>query len=302
MAPPPRRPYATPAAFRRAVTDRLRAVAAPRGPWPLSDLQRQLAYDRLLARLYLVDDGWVVKGATALLARGIAVRHTVDLDLYRPASLQQAERELRSALVLDAGDWFDFEAGAAIPVTDGASGIRIPVNARIGAATWVRFHVDVVAEGVRMTGRPDDVPPLMGVALPGLVEVTYRVYPLVDHIADKTCAILERRGSGRRPSSRFKDLVDLVVLTGHARLAAEDQHRALASEAARRDLRLPESFAVPDQGLWERGYLAEARRTTTPVAATLSAALAEVRPFLDPLLRGTAAGRWDPQRRAWHGC
>ena len=301
MASPQRRPYATPAAFRRAITDRLRAVASPRGPWPLSDLQRQFAYDRLLVRLYLLDDGWVVKGAIALLARGIAVRHTVDIDVYRAASRQQAERDLRSALLLDAGDWFDFEPRAGIPLVDGASGVRIPVNARIGATSWAKFHVDVVAAGVRMTGRPDEVPPLMGVALPGLVEVNYRVYPLVDHIADKTCAILERQGPGRHPSTRFKDLIDLVVLTRHARLAAEDQRRALVSEASRRNLRLPKSFDVPDQTLWERGYLAEARRAAAPVAVTLSAALAEVRPFLDPLLGGTAAGRWDPERRAWHG-
>jgi hypothetical protein len=34
-------------------------------------LQRQMAYDRFLERSYLVDDSWIVKDATALLARGI---------------------------------------------------------------------------------------------------------------------------------------------------------------------------------------------------------------------------------------
>ena len=65
--------YATPAAFRRALTDRLKA-AANEGRWNLPQLQRQVAYDRLIERLYLVDDGWIVKGATALLARDIGVR------------------------------------------------------------------------------------------------------------------------------------------------------------------------------------------------------------------------------------
>jgi hypothetical protein len=54
--------YETPSAFRRALTDRLRNLAAS-GPWTLPQLQRQIAYDRLLERLYLVDDGWIVKGA-----------------------------------------------------------------------------------------------------------------------------------------------------------------------------------------------------------------------------------------------
>ena len=60
--------YTTPAAFRRALTERLRQ-ASKEGPWTVQQLQRQVAYDRLLERLYLIDDGWIVKGATALLAR-----------------------------------------------------------------------------------------------------------------------------------------------------------------------------------------------------------------------------------------
>ena len=60
--------YATPAAFRRALTDRITAVSAF-APWTEPQLQRQVAHDRLLERLYIFDDGWIVKGATALLAR-----------------------------------------------------------------------------------------------------------------------------------------------------------------------------------------------------------------------------------------
>jgi hypothetical protein len=47
------RGYASPSAFRRALTDRLKALAAT-GRWNLPQLQRQIAYDRLLGRLYLV--------------------------------------------------------------------------------------------------------------------------------------------------------------------------------------------------------------------------------------------------------
>jgi hypothetical protein len=35
-------------------------------PRSLQQLQRQMAYDRLLERLYLVDEGWIIKGGTAL--------------------------------------------------------------------------------------------------------------------------------------------------------------------------------------------------------------------------------------------
>lgn len=48
----------SPAAFRPALTDRLRGQAAS-GRWTLAQLQRQMAYDRLLERLYLVDEQWI---------------------------------------------------------------------------------------------------------------------------------------------------------------------------------------------------------------------------------------------------
>jgi hypothetical protein len=291
--------YRTPAAFRRALTDKLRALASADGAWPLADLQRQFAYDRLLVRLYLLDEGWILKGSTALLARHIAVRHTIDVDVYRAVSREQAERDLRAALLLDGGDWFTFEAGPARSVVDAAGGTRVPINARLGTTTWSQFHVDIVAEGIAMTGRPDEVSTLTAITMPGLTQSTYRAYPLRDHIADKVCAILERQGAGQRPSTRFKDLVDLVTLVTHASPTAAEQHQALTSEARRRGFALPRRFAVPDLALWETGYAAEARRAVLPDVRTLDEALAEIRPFIDPLMDGTAAGAWNPKNRRW---
>jgi hypothetical protein len=74
--------YSTPASFRRALTDRLK-LAAKSSRWTVPQLQRQVAYDRLLERLYLVDGGWVVKGATALMARDLGTRGSIGIDLYR---------------------------------------------------------------------------------------------------------------------------------------------------------------------------------------------------------------------------
>jgi hypothetical protein len=253
-----------------------------------------------LSRLYLLDGAWILKGATAMLARRIAVRHTIDIDIYRTVQWDQVERDVRAALDIDAGDWFRFQAGPARPVADAATGLRIPIVAWIGASTWASFHIDVVAEGVQMTGAPDHVPALAAVAVPGISQPGYRAYPMVDHIADKTCAILERQASGQRPSTRFKDLVDLVALIDHVQTSAEAQLRALTSEARRRGIGLPERFDVPDTALWEPGYAAEARRTVLPTVARLDDALARVRPYLDPLLAGTADGTWDPRRRRWH--
>jgi Nucleotidyl transferase AbiEii toxin, Type IV TA system len=291
------RSYGSPAAFRQALTNKLRDLAS-RSRWTLQQLQRQMAYDRLLERLYLVDEGWIIKGATALLARDIGVRGTIDIDVYREVAREISERDLRRAAALDIGDWFRFEIGPPRPVVD-TGGVRLPVTALVGNTVWVQFHVDLVGTDLRMTGEPEDVPPLARVVMPDVEQHGYRAYPLVDHVADKVCAIFERHGPTEAPSTRFRDLVDLVAIVLAASAEAEPQMAALRSEAQRRDLQLPERFAVPDRALWQTGYAAEAGRSLLPTARTLDEALATVTPFLDPLLDGTARGRWDPRRGRW---
>ena len=291
------RSYGSPGAFRTALTDKLRDLAT-RSRWSLQQLQRQMAYDRLLERLYLVDEGWIIKGATALLARDIGVRGTIDIDVYREVAREIAERDLRRAAALDIGDWFRFEIGAPRPVVN-SGGVRLPVTALVGNTVWVQFHVDLVGTDLRMTGQPEDVPPLARVVMPDVEQHGYRAYPLVDHAADKVCAIIERHGPTEAPSTRFRDLVDLVAIVLAASAEAEPQMAALRSEAQRRGLQPPKRFAVPDRALWESGYAAEAGRSLLPAARTLDEALATVTSFLDPLLDGTARGRWDARRRRW---
>jgi hypothetical protein len=48
--------YTDPEALRRAVTDRLRTLACDKPGTQLGDLLRQLAYDRLLYRVFTVPD------------------------------------------------------------------------------------------------------------------------------------------------------------------------------------------------------------------------------------------------------
>jgi Nucleotidyl transferase AbiEii toxin, Type IV TA system len=292
------RSYSSPAAFRQALTDKLRALAKE-SKWSLEQLQRQIAYDRLLERLYLTADDWIVKGATALLARDLGVRGSIDIDVYRNLSREAAEADLRAAARKDIGDWFRFELAGTRPSSDGSLGVRIPVTAYIGATPWASFHVDLSGDELRMTGQPEDVPPLARVTLPDFSQHGYRAYPLVDHVADKIVATVQRYGSTRMPSTRYKDLVDLVAIVTGASVAADAQIKALISEAGRREVRLPASFDVPDRSLWEAGYAAEARRSLLDTAGTLDEALAVVRPFVDPLLDRSARGIWDPTTGRW---
>jgi hypothetical protein len=240
-----------------------------------------------------------VKGATALLARDLGVRATIDVDVYREGASEAAEAHLRHAAAMNIGDWFRFEVGPPRPIGDGSVGIRLPASAYVGNTPWAQFHVALVGADVTMTGSPEDVPPLAQVTIPDVIQRGYRAYPLVDHIADKVAAIFQRYGDQARPSTRFKDLVDLVAIVRGASVAAGPQVTALASEATRRGIALPLRFAVPDRAIWVRGYGAEAARSLLPVAHTLDEAVAVVDAFLTPLFDGSATGSWDPQAGQW---
>jgi len=149
-----------------------------------------------------------------------------------------------------------------------------------------------------MTDTPEDVPPLARVAIPDVEQHGYRAYPLVDHFADKIAAIFQRYGQDA-PSTRYKDLVDLVAMVIAVSVSSGAMMTALSSEASRRGIRLPDQFTVPDRELWESGYAAEAARSLLPLAETLDEAIAIVGSFVNPLLDGTAIGNWDPVRGSW---
>ncbi|GAC1669988.1 MAG: hypothetical protein NVS9B8_13130 [Candidatus Limnocylindrales bacterium] len=298
------RRYTDPAALRQAITDRLRQLARERSRAQLSDLQRQFAYDRLLARLFIAEsDAWVLKGATALLARlGGSARHTLDVDLYRSdARLDEAELALRAVASADLGDFFRFTLEPGRRIAEGRATLRVPVTAFLGATQFAGFHVDLVSEVV-MTGEPDDVSPLIQLELPGIVSVRYRAYPIVDHVADKVCALVERHARVGRPSqasTRYRDLADLAMIARTQHVDAEPLRTALASESSRRGIELPAVFSTPDAAGWRTGYARVAKDVPGLAEQDLDAATRTVKRFLDPVLGGTATGSWSPDRQDW---
>lgn len=298
------RRYGDPSALRQAVTDRLRQLARQRPGAQLADLPRQFAYDRLLSRVFLSErEAWVVKGATALLARlrGSA-RHTVDIDLYRRgAGLDEAEVALRAAASVDLGDFFRFAMSPGRRIAPGRATLRVPVTAYLGATEFARFHVDLVTD-LAMTGEPDEVAPLVPFEIPGIDPVRYRAYPLADHVADKVCAFVEvhpRAAGTAQASTRYRDLADLALIAHTQSIAVDELRRALASEVRRRGLELPEGLPSPEAAGWRAGYARVARGVPGLPERDLDAALTTVRRFLDPVLDGTASGGWDPHSLTW---
>jgi hypothetical protein len=223
----PAKKYTSAGALRRALEDRLRQTATTEQV-DLARLRRQVAFDRLLARLFRSDDApWALKGGYAMELQLRVARTTVDIDLTLPAGLNLSSKEAlttatvrempQEAASLDLGDWFLYTVGAPMMDLDAApyGGARYPIECRIDGRTFSRFHLDVGIGDVL-------IPPLQkiqGQDWLGFAEISpaeMRLISKEQQAAEKLHAYTLPRSS---PNSRVKDLVDLLLLirTGEVR-------------------------------------------------------------------------------------
>src|SRR6266851_8293847 len=103
--------YATAAAFRQALEDRLKTEAARTG-LGIARLRKQVAFELFLRRLVAVaPDHWVLKGALALdLRLKATTRPTQDIDLGRADDEQAAIEDITAAQQLALDDFFTYAA------------------------------------------------------------------------------------------------------------------------------------------------------------------------------------------------
>ncbi|MET4637683.1 hypothetical protein ABIE24_000903 [Mycetocola sp. 2940] len=248
------------------------------------------------------DSDWMLKGGTAMLARVASARTTIDVDLSRRSrTLDTALDDLRRLAAVDLGDFFRFDYTGYSNAIDGnqqtyTEGYQVSFDVYVGAKKKDSFHVDPVVNVV-MTGEVEIAEPANALELPKLPSNPYRLYPVVDQIADKVCATLALYNG--RPSSREKDLVDLVVLAATQTVDATKLRRALDAEARVRSLRLPGDLDTPAN--WGARYTKPA--SNVPACAgfeTVELARKPMLTFLSPVLRGDASGlTWSPESLTW---
>jgi len=288
-------PYPTSGGVENAIKDAARRAAASE---PSLDINKRIQleyFNRFLSRVFSEgeDSDWILKGGTGILARIPSTRSTRDIDLYcRGFTLTQALDDLRRLAAIDLGDHFRFEyagrtdsiGGDAQPYTQG---YRVRFNVHIGLSPKGALQIDL-ATGVGMTGDVVTIEPATALDLPRLASNPYRLYPLVDQIADKVCATMtEFRG---QTSSREKDLVDLVVLATTQDIDGNALRVAITTEARRRKMEPFHHFVVPPT--WGVGYTRLARSVThcadfrtVGLASDLMARL------IDPTVSGEANGK-----------
>lgn len=191
----------------------------------------------------------MLKGGFCLEVRlGTAARATKDLDVAlvadEPVRSVLDVQDLLSAEVSTAAptDGFRFDVGLPAPISAdelGNPGWRITVRATVGGDRFESVKLDVVARPGEIAGGVEKLvlePLLRGV--PGHGPVAVPAVDVHQHAAEKLHAYA-RIYARDRPSSRVKDLVDLVLLTEAGVLSPEPLSARLRQVYAVRDVSTP---------------------------------------------------------------
>lgn len=277
--------YATAGAFRRASQDRLAATAKSEGV-DLQRIRRQVAFDRLLARLFSsTNPPWVLKGGYALELKFATARTTKDIDLgldqlpgignnwnQRAGQLLAILQE-RAALVMD--DFFEFTIGEPASELDAApyGGGRFPVETVLDGRTFAKFHLDIGA-GDLQREPPEFVRPRDWLAFAGIPTAVFPSICREEHFAQKLHAYTLSR---KRPNSRVKDLVDLVLLIDGGGLDRKRLRRDVADTFARRKTHEPPASLDSPPDFWRPTF--ERVATECGLDPDISAQFEKVRRF-----------------------
>lgn len=261
-------------------------------------------FNRFLSRVFSDGDDseWVLKGGTGILARVPSTRSTTDVDLtVKSFTLDQALEQLKKLAQVDLGDHFRFEYVTHEPIISSEAqpytyGYSVIFNVFIGTNRKNNVKVDLAA-GAGITDEVTTLKPEGALNLPKLTSNPYRVYPVVDQIADKVCATMNQYPGSF--SSREKDLVDIVVLAKTQEINGSKLSHAISSEIARRQMETFTNFVVPKN--WGDGYARQSRQVPhcenfrkVEQAAELAAKL------INPALDGNANGKkWSPVTLTW---
>lgn len=260
-------------------------------------------FNRFLSRVFANadDSSWILKGGVAMLARIPQARTTLDIDLYRPKNdLDESLEELIRLAKTDLGDHFRFiyRDHRSTLATDSQSyteGYRVTFDVYVGTRQHSPLKIDLTV-GAPTIGKVITVVPKHRLDLPRLTSHSYRVYPLVDQIADKVCATIALYNG--KPSSREKDLIDLVIIATTQCVELDELRNAIRAESRRRGLVPMSRFQIPTG--W--GSVYKKLATSIPTCAdypTATAAQAVIRSFIEPALDEGPAGRWDPDTLSW---
>lgn len=227
---------------------------------------------RLFERVFSEEDSpFVLKGGRSMLARTVDARYTRDTDFqYEGADLEVAVEELKRLAAMDLGDFLEFRFLSAELIANKQEyrdGYRVVFDAVLGGTKSLRhISIDLVASQVS-SADVDVIKPANRLDIKGIPTFDYRVYPVVCAVADKVCATMQLY-SGNRPSSRVRDLVDLVVYATSEDMDGSALSERISLESRLRRIYPLDSFKVPESwhGALSRSFAKSAKEAHLPVS------------------------------------
>ena len=243
--------YANAIDFRRALTDRLSDQARREGAG-VSQLQRRVAFERFLARLFHSgNERWVLKGGYALELRlGGKARATVDIDLsVPPPPFEDLLDLLQAAAEHDLKDFFSFRIMQTARALQGPplGGHRFMVDAILAGKTFSKFAIDV-GQGDEPIYPIEWLNGQVNLEFAGLPPLRFPSYPLADHFAEKLHAYTKPREN----PSRVKDLIDMALILELGLQANAGLADAIRATFDRYDTHpLPDAFPTPPESWLE---------------------------------------------------
>lgn len=280
--------------------------AARKSPRDTSKAIAGFYRDRLLCRIFSErSPRFVLKGGQSQLARRIDARETRDIDLVGvTAEIEEALEDLKRLASIDLHDNIEFRFldSKPIPVSqEYRTGLRVNFLPVLGKTKRLDpIGIDLVVDQTP----PEDfelVAPASRLDIEGLVVFDYALQIVEERIADKVCAMMQLYNG--LPSSRVKDLLDLVVSMTTDRVVADVLSKKIKREAILRNMGQIEEVHAPLEwkSFYALAYAKEASATGIPQELTdVASAEAAVASWLNPLLQGVAKGTiWDPEACRW---
>lgn len=205
--------------FRRSLENRLQNISKTTND-DLQRLRRKVAFDRLLARLFIENNPkFYLKGGYAMELRLSSARATKDIDLTCLERVSDENillsqiilEELRELASKDLNDFFIYQIGAPQADLDNApyGGTRFPVSAFIDGRLFVRFQLDVGADIV--VAQTETIYGTDWLDFCGISSPSFKAISIEQQFAEKLHAYTLPR-SDQRTNTRVKDLVDMVLL------------------------------------------------------------------------------------------
>lgn len=246
----------SPAALRRSLESRFKNASRATGQ-PSQQIRRRFFHQCYLARVFtLPGNDWVLKGGVGLAMRATNARHSKDIDLYRQHAIHELEtsvEQLVTAGQASERDPFVFEVTRKGEILGGAGGLTLAVKCLLGPLELDTFPIDLTTRH-HTVGKLEEVTPEHLVQIPQVMPPPpMLIYPLTDQIADKLAAMYETHTRGH-PSSRYRDLVDLVLITlDDQGIDIHELHRAVTAQQALRNVTIPTPLTAPGQE-WNEQY------------------------------------------------